>query len=292
MPVRATAKPPGEFIRDHLVAAGGMDYPQSIHRAYKQYLRTQGIRNGASRASVSKYIWLANKLGLILFDHAEPVSYWDGVVDGVDVAAGYVREPRPLAPSPRHYYRIVDDGDPRWIRLEASYRESIGLEVPRMAPRAPVRPPAPPPERPPKKARVQRVRKPRPAKLPRVPKPKPPTPAERVQPFEDRIGTLIGRLYELETTPSMETVVDIENELLELGEEIVTALATAKGAERTLLSNINSRLRRALEEMGLIRSSVSRVRAAETEAERGRAMPPLHAAIRVVVEDLSARDEG
>ena len=291
MPVRATAKPPGEFIRDHLMAAGGMDYPQSIHRAYKQYLRSQGVRNGASRASVSKYIWLANKLGLIVFDHAEPVSYWDGVIDGVDVAAGYVREPRPQAPSPRHYYQIVDDGDPRWIRLEASYRKSIGLEVPPMAPRAPVRPPTPPPEKPPRKARPPKAKEPRPAKPPRVPKPKAPTPTERVQPFEDRIDQIITSLRELEAEPDMERVLDIENELLDLGEQVVAALARARGAERTLLSNINSRLRRALEEMGLVRSSVSRVLAARTKAERDRAMPPLHAAIRVIVEDLATGEE-
>ncbi len=141
MPLRLTAKGPGEFIRDHLVDAGGMDYPQSIHRAYKAYLRDRGFRNGASRASVSKYIWLANKLGLVAFDHAEAVEYWNGVVDGAEPLPEYVRESRPHAPSPRHYYRILDPADPRWIRLEASYRESIGLEVPAVP--KPRKPPEP-----------------------------------------------------------------------------------------------------------------------------------------------------
>ncbi|KKM22503.1 hypothetical protein LCGC14_1624740, partial [marine sediment metagenome] len=105
MPLRLTAKGPGEFMRDHLVDAGGMDYPQSIHKAYKAYLRDRGFRNGASRASMSKYIWLANQLGLIAFDHAEPPEYWNAVEDGVEVPPEYVRESRPHAPSPRHYYR-------------------------------------------------------------------------------------------------------------------------------------------------------------------------------------------
>ena len=160
MPVRVRALPPGEFIRNHLVSAGGIDYPQSIHRAYKAYLKAQGLKDGCSRASMSAYIWRANKMGLIEFDHAEAPAYWNAIEDGIEVPPGYIRESRPQAPSPRHYYRILDPTDSRWIRLEASYRESIGLEVPPMAPREPIRPPAPPKVRPPK------VKKP--------PKPKPP----------------------------------------------------------------------------------------------------------------------
>ncbi|KKL23347.1 hypothetical protein LCGC14_2426260, partial [marine sediment metagenome] len=115
-------------MRDHLVAAGGMDYPQAMYRAYKEHLKAEGLKDGCSRSSWSKYTWLANRLGLIEFDHAEAPAYWNGIVDGVDVPTGYERESRPQAPSPRHYYRIVDPNDPRWIRLEASYRESIGFE--------------------------------------------------------------------------------------------------------------------------------------------------------------------
>ncbi|GAI71779.1 unnamed protein product, partial [marine sediment metagenome] len=57
MPVRARAKPPGEFMRDHMVAAGGMDYPQAMYKAYKEHLKSMGLRDGCSRASWSRYIW-------------------------------------------------------------------------------------------------------------------------------------------------------------------------------------------------------------------------------------------
>ncbi|GAJ12847.1 unnamed protein product, partial [marine sediment metagenome] len=163
MPVRARAKPPGEFMRDHLVAAGGVDYPQSMYKAYKEHLKAEGLRDGCSRSSWSRYIWLANRIGLIEFDHAEASAYWNAIADGVEVPADYVRESRPQAPSPRHYYRIVDQNDPRWIRLEASYRESIGFEVPPAMPR-----PAPKP--------------PKVKKVPLKPKPKPkPKPARKVR---------------------------------------------------------------------------------------------------------------
>lgn len=138
MPIRVRALPPGEFIRNHLVAVGGVDYVQAVHKAYKTYLKAQGL-NGVSRETTSKYFWLANKLGLIEFDHAETSERWGAVVDGVTVPPAYVRESRPQAPSPRHYYRIIDPTDDRWIRLEASYRESIGIEVPPMMPRPPIR---------------------------------------------------------------------------------------------------------------------------------------------------------
>lgn len=128
MRVRALA--PGPFIRDHLVAVGGMDYVGAIHKAYKRYLRGQGVVHLPSKLTTNTYIWLANKLVLIVFDHAEPAGRWadQQVTDGALV--GYVRQPRPLAPSPRHYYRIVKPEDPRWTRLETSYRASLGYEVP------------------------------------------------------------------------------------------------------------------------------------------------------------------
>ncbi|KKK78246.1 hypothetical protein LCGC14_2845470, partial [marine sediment metagenome] len=122
-------------MRDHLVTAGGMDYPQAMFKAYKAHLKAEGLKDGCSRASWSRYIWLANRIGLIEFDHAEAPTYWNAIADGVEVSADYVRESRPQAPSPRHYYRILDPNDPRWIRLEASYRESIGFQVPPAMPR-------------------------------------------------------------------------------------------------------------------------------------------------------------
>ncbi len=130
MPQRADASPPGKFIRDHLVDAGGVDYIQSIYRAYRKHLSLLKIRSKASRQSFSSYIWVANRMGLIVFDHAESQSRWGSVVDGEEVEKGYTKDPRPLAPSPRHYYRLVNDQDPRWLDMSRSYREMMGLPVP------------------------------------------------------------------------------------------------------------------------------------------------------------------
>jgi len=283
MPVRVRAKPPGEFMRDHMVAAGGMDYPQSMYKAYKEHLKAEGLKDGCSRASWSRYVWLANRIGLIEFDHAEAPTYWNAIADGVEVPADYVRESRPQAPSPRHYYRILDPTDPRWIRLEASYRESIGFAVPPAMPRPPPKPP---------KEKVVPLKpkpkpKPKPARKVRVVKPPTPTAEEKVRPYEERIGLIIATLAELEATPTLELVAEIENQAVELGEDVVTAAKKARGTERTLLSNISLRLRQTLEDMTLLRSSVQRYLASKTDAERERNMTALRAAIRVVNENIT-----
>ena len=287
MPVRMLAKPPGEFIRDHLVAAGGMDYPQSIYRAYKAHLKAQGLKDGCSRASMSTYIWRANRIGLIVFDHAEAPAYWNAVEDGVEVPAGYVREPRPQAPSPRHYYRILDPTDARWIRLEASYRQSIGLEVLPPAPRPPIRPPKE--KKPPPKPKPPPP--PKPPRVPRVVKPKPPTPLERVAPFEAGMTVISAKLDELERTPTQARVEEFTEELITLGEQVVKAGAKARGAERTLLGNLNTRIRQGLDHINLLRTSVGRVLQTTTAAERERAQAALRAATRVVQEDLAPGEE-
>jgi len=287
MPVRVLAKPPGEFMRDHLVAAGGMDYPQAMFRAYKAHLKAQGLKDGCSRSSWSKYIWLANRIGLIKFDHADEPAYWNGVPDGVEVPEGYVREPRPYAPSPRHFYRIVDPADPRWVRLEASYRESIGIEVPPPFPRVPIRP-APPvvKKKPPKKKPP-----PKPPRPPKVVPPKPPTPRERVAPFEERMAVIAAKLEDIERAPTLEKVDEFEVELLILGEEVIEAAEKARGLERTMLGGMTSRIRAAFDHRTLLRSSVERVLVARTAADRERANAALRAAIRVVGEDLAPAGE-
>jgi len=288
MPVRVRAKPPGEFIRDHLVDVGGVNFVQAIYNAYKDYLKAQGLPDGISRATMSNYIYLANRLGLVVFDHAETSERWGAVVDGVVVPTGYVRESRPQAPSPRHYYRIVDSADPRWVRLQASYRQSIGLPVGPPFPRPPIRPPAPPVEKvpPPKKPPVKR-----PPRKPRVVKPWPPTPAERVAPYEERITAVLSMLDVLEEAPSIEMVRDIENQLLELGEDVLGTHKKARGPLRTLLGAINSRLWRGMERIGLLRSSVLRLLEATEPAAIGRAEAALRAAIRVMREDLRPSEE-
>lgn len=290
MPVRVRAKPPGEFIRDHLVDAGGVDYPQSIHRAYKAYLKAQGLRNGASRDSMSKYIWLARQLGLIVFDHADAPAYWDGMPDGVEVPANYVPEPRPMAPSPRHYYRIVDAADPRWVRLEASYRQSIGIPVGPPFPRVPIT--AAPPVEEEKAARPRRraarpPTPPKPARKPRAARPPAPTAEEKAAPFEAKMSEISAKLNTLERQPAVAMVEDFAEELITLGEEVVGAAEKARGTERTLLGGLNSRIRAGLDHVNLLRTSVARVVEAETKPDRGRAEAALRAAIRVVQEDLA-----
>ncbi len=288
MPVRARAKPPGEFMRDHLVAAGGMDYPQSMFKAYKIHLKAEGLEDGCSRASWSRYIWLANRIGLIEFDHAEVSERWGAIVNGVTVPSAYVRESRPQAPSPRHYYRILDQNDPRWIRLEASYREVLGFEVPPPAPR----PTPKPPEAAKRKPRVAKAPTPKPKPKPKpVVKPKRQTAEEKVNPYEERVGLIVATLSELEASPSLELGAEVENSTLGLAEDVVEAATKARGKERTLLSNLNSRLMETLEEMPLLRSSVQRYLASKTDAERERNMAPLRAAIRVLIESITTLQE-
>lgn len=294
MPVRVRAKPPGEFIRDHLVDVGGMDYPQAIHRAYKAHLKAQGLRNGTCRETMSKYIWLANKMGLIVFDHADEPAYWNGIIDGVEVPDEYVRESRPQAPSPRHYYRIVDAGDPRWVRLETSYRESIGIEVPPPFPRVPV--PAAPPkvEKKPPKPKPKPAKPaapPKPPRKPRVVAPKPPTPRERVAPLIANLAEIAAKLDSLESAPALARVDDFSEELITLGEQVVERAEKARGTERTILGNLNLNIRAGLDHLNLLRTSVTRVLEGKTTAEKERARTALRAAVRVVQEDLAFREE-
>lgn len=284
MPVRLRALSPGEFIRNHLMAVGGMDYPQAIHRAYKDYLEALGYKNGACRATISNYIWVANKLGLVEFDHAEMAERWGAVVDGVTVPRGYVRESRPQAPSPRHYYRILDPTDSRWVGLQQRYRESIGLPV---RPPAPPRPPKPPkPPVPPKPPKVKPP--PKPPKPPKVKPPKPPKPpAVLAAPYEERVPAILAMLDELERSPSMELIGEIENQLLDLGEDVIEVLPKAKGAERDKLAFLNMSIRQALEHLGLIGYSLEILVAETLPARIEVARESFRAALRVVREDLA-----
>ncbi|GAH78025.1 unnamed protein product, partial [marine sediment metagenome] len=94
-------------------------------------------------------------------------------------------------------------------------------------------------------------------------------------------------LSELEASPSMELVAEIENEALGLSEDVLEAARKARGTERTLLSGINVRVLAALGEIPLIRNSVARYLASVTPTERERNMAALRAAIRVIREDLT-----
>lgn len=296
MPVRVRAIPPGEFIRNHLRDVGGVDYVQSVHRAYKAYLKAQGL-NGTSRETMSRYFWLANKLGLIVFDHAEPSAYWNAVVDGVRVPKAYRRESRPRAPSPRHYYRLVDENDPRWIRLEASYRQSIGIPVPPPFPRVPWAPmpveyPIPPEEMPPAAPPpVAAPPPPKKVKKPKALKVKKPTPAETAQelaaPFEARIAKVVEAIDQLGRKPSTQLAGAIEEEVIGIGEDVIGAVKGKRGIVRDRLIGINSLLRRTLDDYPLIKSALRNMLLETLPARRATAESSFRAALRVVRQDLT-----
>lgn len=299
MPVRVRAIPPGEFIRNHLRDVGGVDFVQNIHKAYKAYLLANGLKNGTSRETMSAYIWRAKQLGLIVFDHAEAPAYWDAVIAGVRVTRAYRPEGRPRAPSPRHYYRIVDPNDPRWIRLEASYRESIGIPVRPAFPRVPYVPGPPPVTMPPEVtpppvevappvAPAPRVRRPRAARPARPPQP---SPEEVAAPFEARIQTVLQGLDQLERTPTLELVGVIDEEMLDIAEDLVSLLEGARPAVRDRLGAINRELRNALHDIDLLSASVRTYMTERLPARKARAQTALQAAIRVVREDLTTSGE-
>jgi len=295
MPVRVRALPPGEFIRNHLRDIGGVDYIQAVHKAYKAYLLRQGLKNGTSRETMSRYFWLARQLGLIVFDHAEPSAYWNAKVDGVRVPKAYRPEPRPRAPSPRHYYRIINPSDPRWIGLEASYRESIGIAVPPPVPRSPyvprpvaapppaaaaaVAPPiAPPPPKKVKKPKAVKVKKPTPAEIA----------SELEAPFKARIAKIVAALDQLGRTPNLKLSEAIEEELIATGEDSFEAIAGKRGLVRERLTGINSSLRHALDEYPLVKTSLRSMLRETLPARRFAAESSFQAALRVVREDLTS----
>jgi len=268
---------------------GGLDYPQNVHREYKKYLRAQGLVNLPCRATMSKYFWLANKMGLIVFDHAETPAYWDAVVEGIRVTKAYRREPRPRAPSPRHYYRIIDADDSRWERLEVSYRESIGIPAPPRLPRPPVevRPleeveaAVEKPKRPP------RPKKPKVVKAPKVTKPKPvKTSAEVAAPFEARIKTVVEGLDLIKRQPTVQVADTVREELEDISGELLEALEAHRGAVRDRLLGINTILIAALDHWPAVQSALDNLLAAKTSTLRARWEGALAAAIRVVKEDL------
>jgi hypothetical protein len=295
LPVRVKAKPPGEFIRDHMVDVGGVEYVQAIHRAYKKYLKDQGLANCSCRETMSKYIWLARKLGLIVFDHAEAPAYWDAVVEGVRVPANYQPGGRPRAPSPRHYYRIVSPDSDRWLRLEASYRESIGIPVPPPFPRVPYVPPPPveevtPAPPPPKK---KKRRAPAKSKAKKVTKPTPAQTAEELAaPFEARMQDISNSLDQLAENPNFELFGSIAEEMLNLGEDVVGEVEGKRGVVRARLVGISDIMRKALGDYELVRTALRAYAQEPLAARRATAEQALMSAIRVVKEDLTGELEG
>lgn len=239
MPIRKKALPPGEFIRNHLRDNGGVDYVQSIYRAYTSHLKDRGIKSRANRASFSKYIWVANQLGLIIFDHAGSVSRWGDEEDGGEIEKGYERESRPQAPSPRHYYRIVDDQDPRWLELEQSYRKKAGLPVPEPRERKPVAPALPAP-------------KPEP-----VVKKRTTGPRTDPGPLIARAQSIIRELDNFLDQPSIAAFEGIEKQLEKLRRDVRAKLPKAKGKNKEKLETINYNISRTIESLVLTKGLVT-----------------------------------
>ena len=300
MPVRR-ADPPGVFIADHMRDVGGIDYPQNIHREYKKYLKAQGLKNLPCRATMSHYIWLANKMGLIVFDHADTTSYWDGQIDFPKATAATRRQSRPLAPSPRYFYKILDPDDPRWLRLETSHRAEIGIPAPPAFPRvshttplyeeevAEGTVPPPPEEKPAKKPRVKKEKPPKPTKV------KKPTPAETaaqtIVPFEAGFKKISAQLDLLGLNPTLKAVEDIENEVADLGGKILDTLEGKRGSVREHVLGENSKLRRVLEDLPLIRSSLTSMLAEKLPSRRVSYKLSFDRAIQVVKQDLAMPPE-
>jgi len=300
MPVRR-AKPPGEFIAQHMRDVGGIDYPQNVHREYKSYLRSQGLKNLPCRATMSHYFWLANKMGLIVFDHSESPVYWDGLLNFPRTTRRAVRQSRPLAPSPRYYYKIIDPDDPRWLRLETSHRQEIRIPVPPAFPRSPVEELTPEeeeavveevevPVKP--KTRKERVKK---AKKEIIEKVKKPSSADvataAAQPFEDGFKKISAELDLLGVNPTIAAVEKIENDVADLGGKLLDTLEGKKGLLRDRLLLENSKLTRVVEDLPLVRNSLTSMLNERLPARRVSYRQSLDNAIRVVKEDLARPPE-
>ena len=90
MPSRLNARPPGEFIRDHLLDRPAQrDFVGGMFRAYKGHLRAGGVQKIPCRATFHTYIWMLKEVGAIIFDGAEPVSFF-GDEPPATVPADYV----------------------------------------------------------------------------------------------------------------------------------------------------------------------------------------------------------
>lgn len=279
MPLRREALTPGEFIRDHLAA--GHDYVQSIFRAYKEHLKDKGIKHKPSRASFSKYIWVANELGLITFAKAKAPERWGATEDGTPVVRGYKKEDRPQAPSPRHYYELAADvSDPRWFNLERSWRESMGL-------------PPPPPPKPKPKAEAKPVgRPPKPKKVKKV-KEKP-QPAQKrkeklatVEDYETWARDIAQQLKVWSKNPSSESLKRIEDQLMTLGESVLSAVRGAKGKERDRLGMLNSNVLRSLENLPTIKTPLETYEKTVNPDQRKTALEGIAAGIKVLNNNLT-----
>lgn len=211
-----------------------MDYIQSIFRAYKGYLRANGVRP-PHRHYIGVVIYELKELGAIRFDHAEVAQGWRGM-EAEAPPRGY--RPACGSPAPRHFYRLVNPQHPGFSRPDAEFRRSRGLEVPEALPRVrvPKAPPAP---------AAPRVRRPRRARA--IPPP---------SALETRVAAVISTLPQIQAARTPEAVASLEKGLLDLAEEAQRVAQTLKGADRERIGALASRLIQAAQYAGLARSSL------------------------------------
>ena len=236
MPLRLQVKGPGEFVRD-LLQEVGTDYVQSMYKAYKLYLRQNGIR-APSRLYFGRLIYILADQGGIRFDHADTAAGWRGMEPDVP-ARGY--RPGCGSPAPRHYYRLVNAQAAVFARPDAEFRRSRGLEVPEPLPRVP------PEERPPAPPKAPRARK------PRAPKAKPVRAAAPsvTEAYEKAIQVILGQLDQLESAPTTEALNALGRQLLGLVDKVQVDARRAKGEDKAALGGVSARLLRAAEYSGL-----------------------------------------
>ena len=233
MPARLNAKGPGEFIRDHLQepSTGGRDYVGSMYQAYKDHLRSAGVRRLPCRPTFHKYVWLLKETGAIVFDGAQAISF--SAKPPEDLPPDY--EPSCGMPAPRHYYRILDAQHAAFLKPEAIWRAQRGLSAPVTALRPAVRV-APPP------------RPLTPAPL-RIAPPAPPVRPRRRRTLADRMEeeaqAFSPRIEALRVQPDPQELARLEEEMLGFFDRVLDQVERARGENRQRLLALAQRFERA-----------------------------------------------
>ena len=72
VPARFNTKGLGEVMRDQLQEPqiGGHYYVGSMYQAYKDHLRSAGVRKLLCRSTFQKYVWLLKEAGAIVVEGA------------------------------------------------------------------------------------------------------------------------------------------------------------------------------------------------------------------------------
>jgi len=225
--LRLNAVTPGAFIRDHL-AATGADYTGAIFKAYKKYLRGQGVRFLPSRDAMNKYMFMARRLGLIQFESVQAIERW-GNIENLEI-----EEPEtggccpPGCPSPRHYYRIVNPADPRWDALEQAYRGTLGGKSTTTRPPVPTEATEPSIEPP----VTKKPKKPRKPKVVREP----------VENFSEKMEAVRAAIRGLAKAPSPEGVASVAGMVANLRLEMQKGIRGRTGKDFDVMNALNDKL--------------------------------------------------